>query len=105
MMDGLGRAALNLALVAALAGCGGGLGAVGNMFGSNPSEGVPPPIEGPVPDSRGVITYSTYQVIEARGNDTISDMAERVGLPPEELASHNGLPLTYRPRPGEVLAL
>ncbi|MEM9430927.1 MAG: M23 family metallopeptidase [Pseudomonadota bacterium] len=105
MIDGLGRAALNLALVTALAGCGGGLGAVGNMFGSNPSEGVPPPIEGPVPDSRGVITYSTYQVIEARGNDTIPDMAERVGLPPEDLASHNGLPLTYRPRPGEVLAL
>ncbi|MEO1552093.1 MAG: hypothetical protein AAFR93_16990, partial [Pseudomonadota bacterium] len=59
----------------------------------------------PDPDARGVITYNTYQVIVARGDDTIPTMAQRVGLAPVELAAHNGLPLTYRPREGEVLAL
>ncbi|MEM6467432.1 MAG: LysM peptidoglycan-binding domain-containing protein, partial [Pseudomonadota bacterium] len=59
----------------------------------------------PDPDGRGVITYNTYQVIVARGDDTIPSMAQRVGLDPVELAAHNGLPLTYRPREGEVLAL
>ncbi len=64
-----------------------------------------PAIDRPAPDSRGVITYSTYQVLVARQGDTLSSMAARVGLSPETLATHNGLPVTYVPRAGEVLAL
>ncbi len=90
----------------AVAGCDGGpnFGAVGNFFGQNRGDAgseLPPP----APDSRGVITYATYQVIVAGQGDTISAMAARVGLSPEEVAAHNGLPVTYAPRPGEVLAL
>ena len=64
-----------------------------------------PVIDRPLPDSRGVITYETYQVMVARTGDTVSSMAQRIGMSPEELARHNGLSLGYAPRMGEVLAL
>ena len=59
----------------------------------------------PKPDSRGLITYPNYQVIVARQNDTMNDVAARVGLTGSELASFNGLAANYLPRSGEVLAL
>ena len=59
----------------------------------------------PHPDSRGVITYPNYQVIVARRNDTMGDLAGRVGMPAQDLARHNGLPETYIARRGEILAL
>ena len=59
----------------------------------------------PKPDSRGLITYPNYQVIVARGNDTLDDVASRVGITGSELARFNGLPGNYLPRSGEVLAL
>ena len=40
----------------------------------------------PEPDSRGVISYPTYQVAVARRGDTLGDVAARVGLPAGELA-------------------
>ncbi|OUS08298.1 hypothetical protein A9Q96_02235 [Rhodobacterales bacterium 52_120_T64] len=64
-----------------------------------------PVIDRPLPDSRGVITYETYQVMVARSGDTVSSMAQRIGMAPEELARHNGLSVGYPPRLGEVLAL
>ncbi len=66
---------------------------------------VAPVIDRPLPDSRGVITYETYQVMVASTNDTVSTMAQRIGMAPEDLARHNGLTVTYAPRVGEVLAL
>lgn len=65
----------------------------------------PPSINPPQPDSRGVITYETYQVMVARSGDTIATMATRAGLSPEELGRHNGLETAYAPRVGEVIAL
>lgn len=59
----------------------------------------------PAPDSRGVISYPSYQVVVARGGDTPSDVAVRIGYPPAELAQFNGLPLDARLNPGEILAL
>lgn len=59
----------------------------------------------PTPDSRGVITYPTYQVLVAGDGDTFSTMASRVGLSGDELARHNGLPVAYRARAGEIFAL
>ncbi|MCP5072567.1 MAG: peptidoglycan DD-metalloendopeptidase family protein [Rhodobacteraceae bacterium] len=59
----------------------------------------------PKPDSRGVITYPHYQVIVAKRGDSMADVAGRVGMSTEELARYNGLPVTHRPRAGEVLAL
>jgi len=64
-----------------------------------------PSIDRPAADRRGVITYESYQVIEAREGDSISAMASRVGLSATELANTNGLPESYRPRAGELLVL
>ncbi len=59
----------------------------------------------PKADSRGVIAYPNYQVIIAKRNDTMVDLAGRVGMSGQDLARHNGLPETYIARKGEVLAL
>jgi murein DD-endopeptidase MepM/ murein hydrolase activator NlpD len=59
----------------------------------------------PAPDNRGVISYPTYQVAVASRGDTVTDVANRVGLPATELASFNGVPLDARLRDGEVLVL
>ena len=72
-------------------------------FGGGPDP--VPSVSRPAPDARGVITYGTYQVMVASPGDTLASMAQRVGIPSEELARHNGLPVSYVPRPGENLAL
>ena len=59
----------------------------------------------PSPDGRGLITYPSYQVAVARRGDTVSDVAARIGLPPEEVARFNGMQSDDRMRQGEVLAL
>jgi len=59
----------------------------------------------PKADSRGVITYPNYQVILAKRNDSMADIATRVGMTASELAKYNGLSTNYKPRNGEVLAL
>ena len=64
-----------------------------------------PSIDRPAADNRGVITYEDYQVIVAAEGDSLTAMANRVGLTATELAETNGLPVRYSPRAGEVLAL
>jgi murein DD-endopeptidase MepM/ murein hydrolase activator NlpD len=59
----------------------------------------------PTPDSRGVISYPTYQVVVAKPGDTVATVAERVGLSAGEMASFNALSPTDTLRGGEVLAL
>ncbi|SFC56768.1 peptidoglycan DD-metalloendopeptidase family protein [Tropicimonas isoalkanivorans] len=60
----------------------------------------------PQPDNRGVISYPNYQVAIARRNDTVADVAARLGtVPAEELARYNGVPVNARLNQGEVLAL
>ncbi|WP_415920840.1 peptidoglycan DD-metalloendopeptidase family protein [Tateyamaria sp. SN6-1] len=59
----------------------------------------------PRPDSRGVISYPNYQVAVARRGDTLSDVATRVGLPPNELGRFNGIEPDVPLRAGEVIAL
>lgn len=59
----------------------------------------------PKPDTRGVISYPNYQVAVARRGDTVTSLAERVGLPSGELARFNGLQPDDVLREGEVLAL
>jgi murein DD-endopeptidase MepM/ murein hydrolase activator NlpD len=61
--------------------------------------------ERPRPDNRGVISYPSYQVAVAQPGDTIDLVAGRVGLPPAEIASFNGLPAGITFRGGEVLVL
>jgi murein DD-endopeptidase MepM/ murein hydrolase activator NlpD len=59
----------------------------------------------PDPDSRGLITYSSYQVAIARRGDTVSDVANRVGVSAAELASYNGIRDGVPLRSGETLVL
>jgi murein DD-endopeptidase MepM/ murein hydrolase activator NlpD len=59
----------------------------------------------PAPDSRGLITYPSYQVAVARNGDTVADLAGRVGLPAVEVARFNGVETTDPLRKGEVLVL
>lgn len=59
----------------------------------------------PEPDSRGLISYDSYQVAIARRGDTVADVATRIGLPAAELASFNGRTEADALRVGEVLAL
>ncbi|MHA3980314.1 peptidoglycan DD-metalloendopeptidase family protein [Halovulum sp. GXIMD14794] len=106
LASGGARAALALALGLSLSACGDTTASIGNMFGgSKPADDVIPTLPRPSPDNRGVITYANYQVMVATQGDSVATMAQRVGLTPQELARHNGLPETYRPRQGEVIAL
>ncbi|MBK0326838.1 peptidoglycan DD-metalloendopeptidase family protein [Rhodobacteraceae bacterium F11138] len=61
--------------------------------------------ERPKPDDRGIISYPNYQVAVARRGDTVTDVANRIGLPAEQLAKFNGLSPTVPLRSGEVIAL
>lgn len=79
-----------------------GLGACANPFGPAADPTAVPNLQ---PDSRGVITYATYQVAVARPGDTLVTVADRVGTSPAELARRNALPENYILREGEVLLL
>ncbi|WP_420013738.1 peptidoglycan DD-metalloendopeptidase family protein [Tateyamaria sp.] len=59
----------------------------------------------PRPDSRGVISYPSYQVAVAERGDTLADVANRIGLPAANLASFNGIETDVPLRQGEVIAL
>jgi lipoprotein NlpD len=59
----------------------------------------------PAPDASGLISYDSYQMVVARRGDTVADVAARIGMQPEELASFNGRSATDSLRPDEVLAL
>jgi murein DD-endopeptidase MepM/ murein hydrolase activator NlpD len=57
------------------------------------------------PDSNGIITYDGYQSVVARSNDTVSAVADRVGLSASELGAYNGLSATHVLRKGDELVL
>ncbi|KPP88702.1 MAG: Peptidase, M23/M37 family [Rhodobacteraceae bacterium HLUCCO07] len=59
----------------------------------------------PDADDRGVISYPNYQVAVARRDDTVTDLAARVGADAAELARYNGLQPDDNLRAGEVVAL
>jgi murein DD-endopeptidase MepM/ murein hydrolase activator NlpD len=59
----------------------------------------------PEPDSRGVLSYPNFQVVVSQRGDTVSEVAARVGIGADALASYNGLKSSDILRSGEVLAL
>ncbi|MBK5926716.1 LysM peptidoglycan-binding domain-containing protein, partial [Rhodobaculum claviforme] len=59
----------------------------------------------PAPDARGVISYPTYQVALAQRDETVADVARRLGLDGAELARRNAVSPDTRLREGEVLTL
>jgi murein DD-endopeptidase MepM/ murein hydrolase activator NlpD len=62
-------------------------------------------VDRPAADDRGVISYPNYQVAVAQRNDSVADVAQRVGLDAQQLATYNGLRVDDRLRDGEILAL
>lgn len=90
----------------ALTGCVGGGGDLDFDFRANPIAAASvQTAPRPEPDANGLITYETYQVVAARRGDTVADVALRIGLTPQELASHNGRNATDILREREILAL
>ncbi|MGA9250844.1 MAG: LysM peptidoglycan-binding domain-containing protein, partial [Roseobacter sp.] len=59
----------------------------------------------PTPDSRGIISYPTYQVAVAQNGDTINSVASRLGLDAPTLARFNGINENAPLRSGEIVAL
>lgn len=59
----------------------------------------------PRPDANGIISYPNYQVAVAQRGDTLSDVADRAGVNPGELARYNGRNVNDPLRQGEVIAL
>ena len=59
----------------------------------------------PEPDTRGVISYPNFQVVVSLRGDTVADVASRVGIGADALASYNGLKSNDVLRSGEILAL
>ena len=102
------RLCASVSLVAVLAGCSGPLDF--DMRGQVGGFSTAPAVQGatanrPVPDDRGIISYPNYQVAVARTGDTVTAVAMRIGLTPQELARYNGLDPEVLLRDGEVLAL
>ncbi|NCO22576.1 MAG: peptidoglycan DD-metalloendopeptidase family protein [Rhodobacterales bacterium] len=100
------------ATVLALAGCGDRPfdidlrnGMSGNVLNTSEAALAARTADRPRPDNRGIISYPTYQVAVARNGDTVNTVATRVGLPADELARYNGIPLDLGLRRGEVIAL
>ena len=58
-------------------------GLSGGFSTSNAAQNVP--ADRPDPDRRGVISYPSYQVAVAQLGDTLQDLADRVGLPVDDL--------------------
>jgi murein DD-endopeptidase MepM/ murein hydrolase activator NlpD len=89
----------------ALAACVGNPAGLDFDFRPNAPRGDVTVADRPNPDSRGLISYDSYQVAVARRGDTVADVATRIGLGPDELASFNGRAAADALREGEVLAL
>lgn len=96
---------LTLLAPLALAACVGSPSEWDFDFRPNAPRGEAVVAERPDPDSRGLISYDSYQVAVARRGDTVSDVASRIGLGAQELASFNGRSAGDTLREGEVLAL
>lgn len=96
-------------LVAAALGLAGCAGNSWNPFGGNEDPAAAaapaPTVDNLSPDSRGIITYASYQVAVAQDGDTLASVASRVGTTPEALARRNALPADYLLHQGEVLLL
>ena len=97
--------ALLLAGTVALAGCGDLRNPLAGDTPEAEAAAPAPAVANLQPDSRGVITYATYQVAVARNGDTLASVASRVGTSTADLARRNALPEDYLLRPGEVLLL
>lgn len=75
---------------------------LGDLFTVNPQ-----PVTAPEPpaDANGVINFPDFRLAVARQGDTMTSIANRIGIEPGVLSRYNGLPLDYLIRPGERFAI
>ena len=59
----------------------------------------------PVADERGVISYPTYQVVEALDGDTVGKIAARLNTAAGPIARYNGLQVDEPLAPGTIVVL
>ena len=59
----------------------------------------------PLPDSRGIISYPTYEVAVARQGDTIKNISDRLGLDPKNVARYNGMSSRETLNEGQLISL
>ena len=59
----------------------------------------------PLPDSRGIISYATYEVAVARKGDTIKSIADRLGLKSQNIAAYNGMNSVEKLNDGQLISL
>ncbi|MGA9412238.1 MAG: M23 family metallopeptidase [Roseobacter sp.] len=103
------RATMTVSALAILSACSQGLdydlrgigGGLSTADAAAQATTAPPP----TPDSRGIISYPTYQVAVAQNGDTINTVASRLGLDAPTLARFNGINENAPLRSGEIVAL
>jgi murein DD-endopeptidase MepM/ murein hydrolase activator NlpD len=59
----------------------------------------------PAPDARGIISYPGYQVVVAGRGETVADIARRLDIAPDAMASANAIGADIRLQGGELLVL
>ena len=59
----------------------------------------------PLPDSRGIISYPTYEVAVARQGDTIKNISDRLGLDSKNVARYNGMSSREILNEGQLISL
>ena len=59
----------------------------------------------PDEDANGIIRYPTYEVAVAQGPETVADVANRIGVDANRLATYNGVEPQTPLRKGEVLSI
>ena len=59
----------------------------------------------PLPDSRGIISYATYEVAVARKGDTIKSISDRLGLKSQNVAAYNGMNSLEKLNDGQLISL
>ena len=59
----------------------------------------------PLPDSRGIISYPTYEVAVARQGDTIKSISDRLGLVSKNVARYNGMSALEKLNEGQLISL
>ena len=59
----------------------------------------------PLPDSRGIISYPTYEVAVARQGDTIKSISDRLGLVSKKVARYNGMSALEKLNEGQLISL
>ncbi|MEM6479499.1 MAG: LysM peptidoglycan-binding domain-containing protein, partial [Pseudomonadota bacterium] len=107
-VTGFRRVAFGSLAALALSACEGGFDldlrdSLGGFDTSRAAQGATEPR--PEPDARGVISYPNYQVVVAERGDTVTRVAQRLGIDAAALARFNGIDPDVSLRQNEVLAL